>query len=291
MYNAVIPVAGLGTRSLPASKNIPKEMLPVFDKPAIQLVVEEAVASGAGNVVLVTSRGKSAIEDHFDFSPELESLLERTQKKDFHQAVHAVSRLIDVQTVRQKEQKGLGHAVLTAKNLVTKSPFAVLLGDDLIDAQAPGVGQLIQFYESRLKEKNPNAGVIMLMEVPESEISKYGICEIASDGSNKITRCVEKPKKSETQSRLAIVGRYFLPTTIFGIIESQPKGALGEIQLTDALNTLASRGQLFGHILKGQRFDAGDRIGYLRANIHYYLKDKSLRADVLKLLQEMLNEK
>ncbi|MBN8555738.1 MAG: UTP--glucose-1-phosphate uridylyltransferase [Deltaproteobacteria bacterium] len=284
--SAVIPVAGLGTRSLPASKSVPKEMLPVFDRPIIQYIVEEAVTSGAKNIVLVTSRGKSIIEDHFDIAPDLEATLKRANKNDLYKLVHDLSRMTAVQTVRQKEALGLGHAVWMAKNLIQTSPFGVMLGDDLVEAKVPGLQQLLEKSKS-LKKDVSEIGVVMLTEVPDSEVSKYGICELDPKEPGRILRCIEKPKPSDTKSRSAILGRYLLPRDIFEILEKQKPGNLGEIQLTDALNVLAEQGRLYGCYLQGLRFDAGDRLGFLRANLHYYLKSP-LKSDVQNLLKEFM---
>jgi UTP--glucose-1-phosphate uridylyltransferase len=286
VLSAVIPVAGLGTRSLPASKVVPKEMLPVFDRPIVQYIVEEAVVSGANDVLFVTSKGKNSIEDHFDSAPELERVLDRLGKTDLLHSLLALARQIEIRTVRQKEQLGLGHAVLMAKNAIANGPFAVMLGDDMIEGSPPGLRQLINFHRD-LPGSSDRIGVVMLTEVTEQEVSKYGICEVDSISSMKITRCVEKPKSSEIKSRLAILGRYFLPLDIFSILEEQPRGALGEVQLTDALNTLAKDGRLYGCILKGQRFDAGDRLGFLKANVHHYLRSP-LASEVRSFLQEIL---
>jgi UTP--glucose-1-phosphate uridylyltransferase len=271
MFPVVLPVAGYGTRSLPASKSIPKEMLPVFDRPAVQWIVEEAVASQAGPVIFVTSRGKSAIEDHFDYAPDLEAQLEKGRKESLLQETRRTSQMISVHSVRQKEMRGLGHAVLMAKELVSASHFAVMLGDDLVDAETPGLKQLLD-----ARSKIPaNAGVVMVMKVGDDETRKYGICDSVSDKAGfpfAITQCREKPAPTETNSRWAIVGRYLLPRDIFDLLESQPTGALGEIQLTDALNALAKQGRLYAQPLEGERFDVGDRVGYLEAQVHYGLK-------------------
>lgn len=283
MIPAVIPVAGWGTRSLPASKSIPKEMLPVFDRPIVQYVVEEAADSGAKNIVLVTSKGKSAIEDHFDISSELEALLARTGKKELLKVVTEVSRKVGVQTVRQKEQRGLGHAVWMAKDLISTPVFGVLLGDDMIEGNPPGLAQLIAAVKKKDSLKG-RFGAVLLMEVAESEVSKYGICEMSAKDKQLVSRCIEKPEPSATKSRLAIIGRYLLPRDTFQILENQKPGSIGEIQLTDALNQLAKQGRLLGVILKGRRFDAGDRLGFLEANLHYYLKSP-LKAEVKKLLK------
>lgn len=284
MFPVIIPAAGYGTRSLPASKAIPKEMLTIFDKPTIQYVVEEVVKSGLDQVVFVTSRGKSSIEDHFDVSAELEAVLERSKKLDLLEMIRGLSKMVSVQSVRQKEMLGLGHAVLTAKHLVSTSHFGCALGDDLIEAPVPGLKQLIDFAQTR-KLLEQEAGVVLLMNVSQADVSKYGICELDPQ-TGMIARCIEKPRSGETSSRLAIVGRYFLPRSIFGFLEGQRQGALDEIQLTDGLNALAEKGKLFGHILQGQRFDAGDRLGFLEATLFYALQSP-LKEGVRKLIKEM----
>jgi UTP--glucose-1-phosphate uridylyltransferase len=283
MVPAVIPVAGLGTRSLPISKAIPKEMQPVYDRPIIQYIVEEAVASGSEKVILVTSKGKEAIENHFTVNPELEAALLKANKKELYDLVHKISTMVKVETTPQEEPLGLGHAVLMAKNLVTESHFGVLLGDDMMESKPPALKQLINFHESKAKDKS--AGVVLLMKVPDEDVSKYGICEVGEDGQ--ITRCVEKPKASETKSRFAIMGRYLLPKDIFDILENQKTGALGEIQLTDALNTLAENGRLYGCVFDGARFDAGDKLGFLKATLYYYAQG-GYGAEIQKLVKEVV---
>ncbi len=286
MYPVVIPAAGYGTRSLPASKTIPKEMLTLFDRPIIQWVVEEAVNAGLKDIIFVTSKGKSSIEDHFDIQPELENILRKPGKESFLKVVSEVSRMVSVQSVRQKEALGLGHAVLMAKNLVSTSHFGVMLGDDLCEAKVPGIQQLVKKYET-LKSQVPDAGVVLLMRVADSEVSKYGICEVEDEVSLKVRRCVEKPSPSQTKSRLAIIGRYFLPTSVFGILEKSVSGTLGEIQLTDGLNQLAQNGKLYGCLLDGRRFDAGDRVGFMEASVYYALQS-SYGTQVREVLKEMV---
>lgn len=283
MIPVVIPVAGHGTRSLPASKAIPKEMLPVFDRPAVQWIVEEAVQAHCSQVVFVNSRGKEAIENHFDISPDLEAVLQKAGKQDLLKVVSQLARMIPVQSVRQKEQLGLGHAVSMAETLISSERFGVMLGDDLVDAPIPGIQQLID-----AAQKLPaDAGVIMLMKVPEADLSKYGICELnESTTPFKISKCLEKPKSTETTSRWGIVGRYLLPRDLFEILKKNQRGSLGEIQLTDGLNELAKAGRLFGIPLQGNRFDVGDRLGHLRAHLHYGLKSP-LGGEIKKLLKEM----
>lgn len=285
MFPVVIPAAGYGTRSLPASKAIPKEMLTVFDRPIIQYIVEEAVQSAARSVVLITSRGKSAIEDHFDRNLELEATLEKSKKTDLLATVRKLSEMVEIKSLRQHEMKGLGHAVLTAKPGISSPHFGVMLGDDLVEAKTPGMQQLFNKWKE-LSNSGFNGGVVLLMKVPDSDVSKYGICETDGD-SLKILRCIEKPKPTETKSRLAIIGRYLLPSDIFAKLESLGSGALGEIQLTDALNLLAKEGRLYGHLLDGQRFDAGDRLGFLEATLFYAMKS-NLKSDIQNLLKEKL---
>lgn len=286
MFPVVIPVAGLGTRSLPASKAIPKEMLPLLDKPIIQYVVEEAKAAGVRDVIFVTSSGKSAIEDHFDVSADLEKTLESRNKTELLNKIKDVSSLVNVHSVRQKEALGLGHAVGMAEAMISSSHFFVMLGDEVTDAKPTALEQLLHIYEG-VQSKAPEAGVIMLMEVPKKDVSKYGICELASDSSNQILSCVEKPKPEETNSCWAITGRYLLPKKIFKMIGSSGAGALGEIQLTDALQALAKEGNLYACKFQGKRMDAGDRMGFLEANLHYYLRS-DLAEQTRNLLREVL---
>ncbi len=282
---AVLPVAGLGTRFLPATKAMPKEMLPLVDVPSIQLIVEECVAAGIEEIVFVTARGKSAIEDHFDRAPELEALLERRGKTEDLARVRRPTELARYASVRQAEARGLGHAVLCARDVVGDEPFAVVLGDDLMDAPVPGVGQLIAQYE-RL-----GTGVIALKEVPPGQEHLYGIADGERDGARgmKVKRLVEKPAPGTTSSRLAIIVRYVLPPEIFGILAETPPGRGGEIQLTDGLATLCARRGLYGLEVEGERFDVGDRAGYVIAMAHYALKRPELRDEVRAGLEKLLN--
>jgi UTP--glucose-1-phosphate uridylyltransferase len=281
MIPVVIPAAGYGTRSLPASKAIPKEMLTIFDRPTIQYVVDEAAASGVKDVVFVTSRGKSSIEDHFDQNPELEAALSRAKKDDLLKIVRDLASRVTIRSVRQKEMRGLGHAVLMAKTLVQSTSFGVMLGDDLVEGKVPGMKQLMDKHI----QLPTGSGVVLLMKVADADVSKYGICDIADEKTLKISRCVEKPKPTETKSRMAIIGRYLLPIDIFEKLEACDSGALGEIQLTDALNRLAAEGRLYGHLLEGRRFDAGDRLGFLEATLFYALQGP-LRESVKKIIKE-----
>ncbi len=283
---AVLPVAGLGTRFLPATKAMPKEMLPLVDVPSIQLIVEECVAAGIEEIVFVTARGKSAIEDHFDRAPELEALLERRGKAEDLARVQRPTQLARYASVRQAEARGLGHAVLCARDVVGDEPFAVVLGDDLMDAPVPGIGQLITQYQ-RL-----GTGVIALKEVPSGQEHLYGIADGERDGARglKVKRLVEKPAPGTTSSRLAIIGRYVLPPEIFGILAETPPGRGGEIQLTDGLATLCARRGLYGLEVEGERFDVGDRAGYVVAMAHYALKRPELRDEVRAGLEKLLRK-
>jgi UTP--glucose-1-phosphate uridylyltransferase len=269
---AVFPAAGLGTRFLPATKAQPKEMLPLVDRPLVQYVVEEARNAGIERIVIVTGRGKNAIEDHFDTSFELERLLQDRGKKDLLEQVREVSDLIPVAYVRQKQALGLGHAVLQARDLVGQQPFAVMLGDDIVDAEEPCIGQMMRVFERR---GNP---VIALQEVPRSETRQYGIVagETVEDRVVRITDMVEKPKPEAAPSNLAIIGRYLLPPEIFQILEETSSDVGGEIQLTNALKTLLSRRPIDGYLFEGRRYDAGDKLGFLKATVEFALKREDL---------------
>jgi UTP--glucose-1-phosphate uridylyltransferase len=285
---AVFPAAGLGTRFLPATKAQPKEMLPLVDKPLIQYGVEEAIRSNVQNIIIVTGRNKSSIEDHFDVSFELESQLEAKGKNELLSLVREVSDLIDVAYVRQKEALGLGHAVLRARDLIGNEPFAAILSDDVIHSDVPCLRQLLDVYEYF------GASVVALMEVPEANISAYGIVDaeqISHDGVTdrvyRIRNMVEKPKPEAAPSRLAIIGRYVLTPEIFGSIESIEPGAGGEIQLTDALKHLLRSRPIYGYRFEGKRYDAGDKLGFLQATVEYALRRDDLGAtfrDYLKSL-------
>lgn len=286
---AVIPAAGLGTRFLPATKAIPKEMLPIVDVPTIQLVVEEAVAAGMRDIVVINGRNKVAIEDHFDHAYELEDVLERRDKRALLDLVAGISNMARLISVRQKQPLGLGHAVLCARDVVGDEPFAVLLGDDLIDSpDRPGIGKLADVYEAT------GAGAIAVMEVPEGAEHLYGIVagDVRDDGSIRIREMVEKPAPGTAPSRLAIIGRYVLPADIWGLLEGTTAGVGGEIQLTDALRGLAAGDGpgLIGVPVTGVRYDAGDKLGYLHANIAYAMKRPDLRDRVVNLLRSLIAE-
>ena len=282
---AVIPVAGWGTRSLPATKNVPKEMLPIFRKPIVQYIVEEGIEAGLTDVVFVTNQNKTIIEDHFDRNFLLEQLLERAGKTKMLNEVRRVASLVNVIGVRQKEQLGLGHAVLTAREVCKNEPFAVMLGDDLLFGIETGIGELLRVA------RETDKAVVGVIEVPDEKVSKYGVIkgEDLGDGTYRVTSLVEKPKPEEAPSNLAIIGRYVLLPEIFDILEGQQAGVGGEIQLTDALQGLADRDKLLAVKLGGQRFDAGDWVEYLTANIYFALHDEELRDDLVKRLQELLS--
>jgi len=281
----VIPVAGWGTRSLPATKNVPKEMLPIFRKPIVQYIVEEGIEAGLSDVVFITNQNKTIIEDHFDRNFLLEQLLERAGKTHLLEEVRRVANLVNVIGVRQKEQLGLGHAVLTAKEICKNEAFAVMLGDDLMFGYQTGIGALIDVA------KKTGKAVVGVIEVPESKVSKYGVIkgEKISSDVYRVTNLVEKPSIAEAPSNLAIIGRYVLLPEIFDILEGQKAGVGGEIQLTDALQGLADQDKLLAVKLGGQRFDAGDWVEYLTANIYFALHDEELRDDLVKRLQELLS--
>ena len=283
----VIPVAGWGTRSLPATKNIPKEMLPIYNKPVIQYVVEEAQRAHIKDVIFVTNRDKNVIEDHFDPNLQLEDLLERSGKLDKLEEVRQVAEMVNILSVRQKRQLGLGHAVLCARELVGDEPFAVMVGDDLMFSGVPGIGQLI---EVAMAEKMPVIGV---MEVPWEKVSRYGIIdgEEVAPGVYRVRDMVEKPKREDAPSRMAIVGRYVLTPDIFDYLEKVKPGHGGEIQLTDALQAMAKERGMMAVRMAGMRFDAGDWAEFLSANIYFALQDESLRYELLGLLKNFVQFK
>ncbi|HET8761093.1 MAG TPA: UTP--glucose-1-phosphate uridylyltransferase GalU [Nitrospiria bacterium] len=272
IVKAVIPAAGLGTRFLPATKASPKEMLPLVDKPLIQYVVEEAVAAGIREIVIVTGRGKRAIEDHFDVAFELETTLRGQGKKKQLDEIQEITDLASFYYVRQREAKGLGHAVLQAKGVVGSDTFAVLLGDDIIDHPVPAIQQLITMY------REVGASVIGLQPVTREEVSQYGIIQgrEVKPGLYQITDLIEKPSPEQAPSTVAVIGRYVLTGDIFEILERTEPGRNGEVQLTDALRVLARQGRLYGKVLDGRRHDAGDKLGFLKATVEFGLKNPEL---------------
>ena len=283
---AVFPAAGLGTRFLPATKAQPKEMLPIVDKPIIQYGVEEAMQSGIQNIIIVTGRGKTAIEDHFDVSFELENLLESRGKKELLAIVRNISDMINVSYVRQKEALGLGHAVLRASELVGPEPFACVLADDVIDAETPCLRQLLDIYEFF------SAPVLAVMEVPKESISSYGAIDAepvshngTSDRVFRIRSMVEKPKAEEAPSNLAIIGRYVLTPEIFDSLQAIDPGSGGEIQLTDALRHLLNRRPIYAVRFEGTRYDAGDKLGFLKATVEFALRRSDLGGPFREYLQ------
>ena len=280
----VIPVAGWGTRSLPASKNIPKEMLPIYNKPVIQYVVEEAQTSGIEDVIFVTNRDKSVIEDHFDYNLQLEAVLERAGKLDKLEEVRHVAEMVNIMSVRQKKQLDLGHAVLCARGLVGNEPFAVMVGDDLMFSGKPGIGQLM---DVAMSEKMPVIGV---MEVPWEKVNRYGIIagDEVSPGVFRVSDMVEKPAQHEAPSRLAIVGRYVLTPDIFEHLQKVKPGVGGEIQLTDALRSLAHERGMMAVRMEGTRFDAGDWAEFLTANIYFAMQDEKLHTELTALLNRFV---
>ncbi|MBL4636738.1 MAG: UTP--glucose-1-phosphate uridylyltransferase GalU [Kofleriaceae bacterium] len=285
---AVIPAAGLGTRFLPASKAVPKEMLPIVDVPTIQLVVEEAAAAGIEQVVVVNGRNKSAIEDHFDHAYELENILESRGKSEMVAELRKIANIAQIVSVRQKQALGLGHAIACAHPAVGDEPVAILLADDLFDGgENPGIGQLIKAYG-----ECGGAGVVAVMEVPEGQEHKYGIVdgELDERGFWKVTGLVEKPAPGTAPSRLAIIGRYVLPPEIWPALETTKTGHGGGIQLTDAMVSLIDGPGLYAIPIEGNRYDAGDKIGFLHANLAFALKRDDLREPLLALMKKMLDE-
>lgn len=282
---AIIPAAGLGTRFLPATKAQPKEMLPIVDKPTIQYIVEEAIQSGIEDILIITGRNKRAIEDHFDKSVELELELKKKNKESLLNLVEDISNMVNIHYIRQKEPKGLGHAIYCAKSFVGNEPFAVLLGDDIVDSEVPVLKQMIDQYERY------NCSIIGVQEVPYEDVDKYGIVDAAiiEDRLYKVNNLVEKPKKEETPSNIAILGRYIITPRIFEILENTPPGAGGEIQLTDALKTLLNYEAIYAYNFIGKRYDVGDKLGYLMATVEYALKREDLSEPFKRYLLELVD--
>jgi UTP--glucose-1-phosphate uridylyltransferase len=272
---AVFPAAGLGTRFLPATKAQPKEMLTLVDKPIIQYGVEEALASGIDNIILVTSRGKSAIEDHFDISAELETFLESRNKTALLGEMRQIARLANVSSVRQGEALGLGHAVLVTRELVGNEPFAVLLPDDVLDAEPAGLKQMVDVFD---RVQGP---IVAVERVPWDNVSSYGIVEFSSesDGVYTLTDLVEKPKRADAKSNLAIIGRYILTPDIFDELEATSNDRTGEIQLTNGIRRLLKKRPVYGYEIRGIRHDAGNKLGYLKATVYFALKREDLREE------------
>lgn len=277
---AIIPAAGLGTRFLPATKAQPKEMLPIVDKPTIQYIIEEAVASGIEEILIITGRNKKCIEDHFDKSIELELELEKSGKTELLEMVRNISDMVDIHYIRQKEPKGLGHAIHCAKTFVGNEPFAVLLGDDVVDSRKPCLKQLIDCFDEY------KTTILGVQKVPEENVSKYGIVNgiHIEDRVYKVKDLVEKPSLEEAPSNIAILGRYIITPEIFNILENTPPGKNGEIQLTDALKTLISKEAMYAYNFDGKRYDVGDKLGFLEATIEFALKKEDLRDNFIQYL-------
>ena len=280
---AVFPAAGLGTRFLPATKASPKEMLPLVDKPLIQYVVEEAISSGIEEIIIITGRGKRAIEDHFDISFELEDILRQKGKKKLLAEVQKISNMLDICYVRQKEPSGLGHAILCARNLVKGEPFAVLLGDDVIDATVPVLKQMLEVYNTY------NAPVIAIQEVDRSQVSNYGIIKATrvEEGVYRVTDMVVKPSVDKAPSNLAIIGRYILTPDIIELLKKTRPGSGKEIQLTDALRDLAKTRPVYAYKFQGKRYDAGDKLGFLKATVEFALKNEEFGGEFRSYLKTL----
>jgi len=285
---AIIPAAGLGTRFLPATKAQPKEMLPIVDKPTIQYIVEEAIESGIEDILIITGRNKRAIEDHFDKSVELEMELEQRNKTELLNLVRKVSNMANITYIRQKEPKGLGDAIYCGKNFIADEPFAVLLGDDIVDSQTkPCLKQLMDVYDEY------KTTILGIKEVPKEEVNKYGIVSgmYIEDGVYKVKDLIEKPTPEEAPSNVAILGRYIITPEIFKVLEHTAPGAGGEIQLTDALRELAKKEAMYAYNFEGKVYDVGDKLGFLQATVEFALKRKKLGTEFRKYLKGIVGEK
>lgn len=277
---AIIPAAGLGTRFLPATKAQPKEMLPIVDKPTIQYIIEEAVASGIEEILIITGRNKKCIEDHFDKSVELEMELEKSNKDDLLEMVRGISDMVDIHYIRQKEPKGLGHAISCARAFVGNEPFAVLLGDDVVDSEVPCLKQLMDCY------KEYKTTILGVQTVAKEDVNKYGIVDgiHIEDRVYKVKKLVEKPAIEESPSNVAILGRYIITPQIFDILQNTKPGKGGEIQLTDALQTLIENEAMYAYNFEGRRYDVGDKLGFLQATVEFALKRDELREPFIEYL-------
>lgn len=281
---AVIPVAGLGTRFLPATKSVPKEMLPVLDRPCVDYIVKEAADAGIEKIVFVTARGKDAMVDYFDSSPALEAHLKEHEKFELLEKVVEAGRRVDVITIRQRKALGLGHAILTAKPIVGDEPFAILLGDDIVFAEKPVIGEMIKVFEKQQE------AVVAIMEVPNEHTQRYGICsgEWENNREMRVKRMVEKPHPKVAPSNFGIVGRYVVPAEIFTLLEDTPPGKGGEIQLTDALHMLARMNKVVGFKFDGKRIDTGNAMGLLHASMYQAYHRPEMREKLIELIQEFL---
>jgi UTP--glucose-1-phosphate uridylyltransferase len=283
---AIIPAAGLGTRFLPATKAMPKEMLPIVDKPTIQYIIEEAIESGIEDIIIVTGKGKRAIEDHFDHSFELEQNLFDKGKFELLDEVQKASKMVDIHYIRQKEPKGLGHAIWCARKFIGNEPFAVLLGDDIVTAEKPCLKQMMEQYERY------NASILGVQTVPNHEVSRYGIVDGSCIGERfySVNSLVEKPKQEEAPSNLAIMGRYILNPRIFDILSNQKPGAGGEIQLTDAIAVLNEYEAVYAYDFDGTRYDVGEKFGFIQTTIEFALQREDLRCQLLDYLAGVLKK-
>ena len=284
---AIIPAAGLGTRFLPATKAQPKELLPIVDKTTIQYIIEEAVESGIEEILIITGRNKKSIEDHFDKSVELELELEQKGKTEMLEMVQKISNMVNIHYIRQKEPKGLGHAIYCAKSFIGNDPFAVLLGDDIVDSETPCLKQLINAYDEY------KTSILGVQEVAKEDTDKYGIldCKHIEDRVYKVKDMVEKTNVDEAPSNIAILGRYIITPAIFEILENQEPGKGGEIQLTDALKTLGQQEAIYAYNFEGRRYDVGDKLGFLEATIDFALKRDSLKDGLMEYITNIVENK
>lgn len=280
---AIIPAAGLGTRFLPATKAQPKEMLPIVDKPTIQYIIEEAVAAGIQDIIVVTGRNKRSIEDHFDRSIELELELEKNSKQEMLDMVKEISEMANIHYIRQKEPRGLGHAILAAQHFIGDEPFAVLLGDDVVISKQPCLGQMLDVFHEY------QTSILGVQTVPHEVVNKYGIIagKQVDERVYKVQDMVEKPSLEEAPSNIAVLGRYIITPEIFPFLETQDAGKGGEIQLTDALKRLAKEQAMYAYDFKGHRYDVGSKIGFLQANVEFALRDVALKDEVKEYLQRL----
>lgn len=286
LRKAIIPAAGLGTRFLPATKAQPKEMLPIVDKPTLQFIIEEAVQSGIEEILIITGRNKKSIEDHFDKSVELELELESKGKYDLLEEVRKISDLVNIHYIRQKEPKGLGHAILCAKSFIGNEPFAVMLGDDIVENEKPCLQQMMEIYDQY------KTTILGVQEIDRQEVDKYGIVDgmMIEDRVYKVRGLIEKPSVEEAPSNIAILGRYVITPAIFDILERTQPGKGGEIQLTDALKELALKEAMYAYVFEGRRYDVGDKLGFLQATVEHALRRDDLRDDFLDYLLKIVEK-
>jgi UTP--glucose-1-phosphate uridylyltransferase len=287
VHKAIIPAAGLGTRFLPATKAQPKEMLPIVDKPTLQFIIEEAIESGIEEILIITGRNKSSIENHFDKSVELELELEKSGKIELLEEIRKISDMVNIHYIRQKEPKGLGHAIHCAKSFIGNEPFAVLLGDDIVyNPEKPCLKQMIEIYDEY------KTTILGVQEVDENDVSKYGIVDGKSieDRVYKVKDLVEKPSKEEAPSNIAILGRYIINPAIFEILENVKPGKNGEIQLTDGLKELAKIEAMYAYVFMGKRYDVGYKLGFLEATVEYALRREEIREEFLKFLKDTIDK-